>query len=569
MTAKTFHQLIHWRDFKLKVFFEGIIIGLFSGLIIVAFRYCLEQAESFRESIFHLENMGISKIIILLVGLGLIAFLLNLIVKKEPLVSGSGIPQVKGVLSGHIKLKWAKVLILKFVGGVLAIGAGLSLGREGPSVQIGAAVGQGVSRLLGRLKIEEKFLITSGASAGLAAAFNAPLAGVIFSMEELNKNFSPAILMSAVGASLSADFVTKLFYGSTSAFNFPLLPILPVNYYIYLIGLGLFIGLFGGFFNRSLLKTLEIKNKMSLPNTLIILIPLLIACLLGYFLPEVLGGGNHLIDSLGQNKYPISLLIILVLVKFFFTLISYGTGVPGGIFLPILAIGALTGNLYSDLIIKVFHVSPYYSNNFIIFAMAAYFTAVVKAPITGSILITEMTGSFSHLWALITVSTVAYLASDLLKNKPIYEALYDRILTKKGSTNNEKKTMLLIETVVCLGSEMSGKCVKQIAWPKHCLLVNIKRGDHEILPQGNTLLYAGDNIFALVNESYAVDIEQSLCVLAKENPQTNKQTNKQIKLPTSYTFIYSNKIMRTLRNNRLSVLIILLFNNHDRTFCFT
>lgn len=516
MTTKTFHHLIHWRDFKLKVFFEGIIIGLFSGLIIVAFRYSLERAESLRESIFHLGNFNSLKIIILLLGLGLIAFILNMIVKHEPLVSGSGIPQVKGVLTGHLKMKWAKVLVLKFVGGVLAIGAGLSLGREGPSVQIGAAVGQGVSRLLGRLKIEEKFLITSGASAGLAAAFNAPLAGVIFAMEELNKNFSPAILMSTVAASLSADFITKLFYGSTSAFNFPLLPILPVNYYIYLIGLGLLIGLFGGFFNRSLLKTLEIKEKMGLPNTLVILIPLLMAGILGYFLPEVLGGGNHLIDSLGQSYFPISLLIILVLTKFFFTLISYGTGVPGGIFLPILVIGALTGNIYSDLIIKLFNVNPSYANNFIIFAMAAYFTAVVKAPITGSILITEMTGSFSHLWALITVSTVAYLSSDFLKTKPIYEALYDRILSRKSSTINEKETMILIETVICLGSEISGKSVKQIVWPKHCLLVNIKRGDQDIIPQGDTRIYPGDHIFALVNENRAVDIEQSLCLLSDE-----------------------------------------------------
>ncbi|KGK90071.1 chloride channel protein [Desulfosporosinus sp. HMP52] len=517
MTGKTFDGLIHWRDFKLKLFFEGIIIGLFSGIIIVAFRYGLEQAESLREFIYHTTSWSGYKIISLALGLVFIAFILNLIVKKEPLVSGSGIPQVKGILTGHLKIKWLPVLILKFFGGILAIGAGLSLGREGPSVQIGATVGQGVSRLLGRLKIEEKFLITSGASAGLAAAFNAPLSGVIFAVEELNKNFSPAILMSTVAASLSADLVTKFFYGSSSAFNFPQLPILPVNYYIHLIGLGLIIGLFGGLFNRSLLKTLELRDKLSrFPNTVIIAIPLLIAGVLGYLLPEVLGGGNQLIDSLNQHYFPLSFLFLLVLVKFFFTLISYGTGVPGGIFLPILVIGALTGNIYHDLMVNIFHVSPLYSNNFIIFAMAAYFTAVVKAPITGSVLITEMTGSFSHLWALITVSTVAYLASDLLKTKPIYEALYDRILTKKQPLPKHEETMILVETIVCLGSEISGKTIKTIVWPKHCLLVNIKRGDQEIIPQGDTRIYAGDHIFALVNKNYATDIEHALSSLAME-----------------------------------------------------
>lgn len=517
MTGKTFDHLIHWRDFKLKVFFEGILIGLFSGLIIVAFRYSLERAEAFREYFYHSNLEPGYKVIVLILVLLLIAFVLNMIGKKEPLAGGSGIPQVKGVLTGHLKIKWLRVLVLKFIGGVLAIGAGLSLGREGPSVQIGATVGQGTSRLLGRLKIEEKFLITSGASAGLAAAFNAPLSGVIFAMEELNKNFSPAILMSTVAASLSADFVTKLFYGSSAAFSFPELPILPVSHYFYLIGLGLIIGLFGGLFNRSLLKALELRDKLEgIPNTVIIAGILLISGLLGFLLPEVLGGGNQLINSLNRNYYPLGLLLLLVLVKFFFTLISYSSGVPGGIFLPILVIGALTGNIYNDLIVQLFHASPEFSNNFIVFAMAAYFTAVVKAPITGSILITEMTGSFSHLWALITVSTVAYLASDILKTKPIYEALYDRILARRQGSPKEEETMVLIETGVCLGSEISGKFVKHVAWPKDCLLVNIKRGDQEIIPQGDTRIFTGDQIFALVNKKYAAEIQESLGHLARE-----------------------------------------------------
>lgn len=517
-SIKIFGHLIKWRNFKLKVFFEGILVGLFSGLIIVAFRYCLERAESLREFVYHLSNVHDLRIIVIwFVGLGFIAFLLNLIVKKEPLVSKSGIPDIKGVINGHIKMEWLKVVSLKFVGSVLAIGSGLSLGHEGPSVQIGAAAGQGISRLLSRLKIEEKFLITSGASAGLAAAFNAPLAGVIFSLEELNKNFSPAVLMSAVAASLSADLITQGFYGLKPAFDFPTLPVLPVNYYLYLLGLGLFSGLFGSIFNHSLIKALELKDRIVWPSTLIIAIPLLMAGLLGFILPEVLGGGNHLIDSLSQsqNYFPLRMLIILVLVKFLFTLVSYSSGVPGGIIVPILVIGALTGNIYSDLIVKIFHVDPHYSNNFIVFAMAAYFTAVVKAPITGSILITEMTGSFNHLWALITVSTMAYLASEFLRTKPIYEALYDRI-TKNHKNTNEKENMILIDTMVCLGSKINGKKIKQVSWPKHCLLVNIKRGESEIIPSGDTQIYAGDHIFALVNENETDYIRQSLHLLAEE-----------------------------------------------------
>ncbi len=504
----------------------ALIIGILAGLGSILFRGLV----AFFHNLFfsgHLNFIyyetlhtspsiwGIGVIFVPMIGGLIVIWIIEKFARNE---RGLSIPEIMYKIHSKEARIQPSIALAKTFASAISIGSGASIGREGPVTQIGATFSSLLCDVL-NLSIEKRnILISAGVAASTGAMFNAPLAGVIFAMEELNKNFSPAILMSTVAASLSADFITKLFYGSTSAFNFPLLPILPVNYYIYLIGLGLLIGLFGGFFNRSLLETLKIKEKLGLPNGLVILIPLLIAGIFGYFLPEVLGGGNHLIDSLGQSYFPISMLIILVLAKFFFTLVSYGTGVPGGIFLPILVIGALTGNIYSDLIIKLFHVNPSYANNFIIFAMAAYFTAVVKAPITGSILITEMTGSFSHLWALITVSTVAYLASDFLKTKPIYEALYDRILSRKNSTTNknQKETMILIETVICLGSEISGKSVKQIVWPKHCLLVNIKRGDQDIIPQGDTRLYPGDHIFALVNENRAVDIEQSLCSLSDE-----------------------------------------------------
>lgn len=168
------------------------------------YRIMLEKAESLRKEIYvFLQTGGFWATVLWFTALVLIAYFLGIIVQKEPMTGGSGIPQVKGVLLRQLKMNWLTVVIGKFIGGVLAIGAGLSLGREGPSIQLGAAVGQGVSRLLGRLRIEEKYLITSGASAGLAAAFNAPLAGVIFALEELHKSFSPIVLTSAIAASLT------------------------------------------------------------------------------------------------------------------------------------------------------------------------------------------------------------------------------------------------------------------------------------------------------------------------------------------------------------------------------
>jgi H+/Cl- antiporter ClcA len=509
---------VHWKDFRLKIFFEGIIIGLLAGLLVVAFRYTLEKAEQLREYVYILLHIyGLWSVILWFTILVIISICLWFIVHKEPMTSGSGIPQIKGVILGQFKMKWLRVIVGKFIGGVLAIGAGMSLGREGPSIQLGAAVGQGVSRMLGRLRIEEKYLITSGASAGLAAAFNAPLAGVIFALEELHKNFSPPVLMSAIAASLTADFVTQQFFGHKPVIDLLELPVLPHSQYFYLIGLGLLCGVIGYFFNRLLIKTMDFYRKQVwLPKMMVPAIPLIIGGILGFFLPEVLGGGNNLIGSVGLGNYGLTLLIVLFTVKFLFTMISYGSGVPGGIFLPMLVIGALAGAAYGNVIIEYLNVDPLYFNNYLVLAMAALFTAIVKAPITGSILITEMTGSFQHLLPLITVSMAAYIVSDVLKTAPIYEKLLEYSLARKGHTiySEQDNNKIMIEVVVSLGSQLDGKRIKDITWPANCLLVSIRRGETEIIPKGDTRIAVGDYLFAIVDERKSVEISESLNALA-------------------------------------------------------
>ncbi len=510
--SKVYYSLTHWHDFRLKLFGEGILIGLLVGLVVVAFRYLLEQAEMLRYVVYRYLEAGHWTLTILwFFGLFVIAYILNLIVKVEPMAAGSGIPQVKGTILGSMKMNWLKVLINKFIGGVLAIGAGLSLGREGPSIQLGAVIGQGLSRKLGRSRMEERYLLTSGASAGLAAAFNAPLAGVIFSLEELHKNFSPTVLMSAVAAALTAVVVSRHFFGFNPIFDFVGLPIFPVRYYGIIILLGIFIGFLGIAFNRVLIKTLNLYEQQGLLSGMgKIALPLVVAGIIGFFLPEVLGGGNNLVDLLASQPFSLKILFILLITKFLFTMFSYGSGVPGGIFLPMLVIGALAGSVFSHILIALGQLDPYYSTNIIVLSMAAYFSAVVKAPITGSILIMEMTGSFSHMLSLIVVSMIAYLIADIAKIKPIYEELLDRSLSKQGkiSGNITPKKRMILEVAICIGSKLNGKQIKNIDWPVHCLLVSIKRGDIELVPKGDTRIITGDYLYVLTNADQADRIRE-------------------------------------------------------------
>lgn len=520
-----YNTLINWHSFRLKLVAEGIAIGIITGFIIVLYRFALEKAGHILTQVYN--NIALTPIFLLpwILLLVLIAYIVGRMVKYDPMISGSGIPQVKGVLLSKLDMVWWRVIFGKFVGGVLTIGAGLSLGREGTSVQLGAAVGQGFSKILKRMKLEERYLITSGASAGLAAAFNAPLAGVMFALEEVHKNFSPLVLLSSLASALSADFVASSFFGLKPVFSFQELSILPLNNYLHIVLLGLILGILGVLFNKSLIlsQNFYIKQKW-LSKEMRIILPLLISVILGITLPQVLGGGHELIAALTKETLTLHLLLLLLAVKFLFTMASYGSGAPGGIFLPLLAVGALIGNIYGVAMTQVFPLDRAYIDTFIILGMAGYFTAVVRAPITGIILITEMTGSFSHLLSLAVVSVIAYIVADVVGSKPIYEALLERILKNSGEevVPGEHKNKTILEFSVCMGSELDGKQIKQIKWPSYCLLVAVKRGETEIIPKGDTLILAGDYLMILTNEDRVSKINDAVAGLTGTSKKATK-----------------------------------------------
>ena len=422
--------LAHPRRLKLRLFLEGNLIGILTGLVIAAFRGLLMLSERWLPQLYDfLAGAPWYLTALWLLVLLAIGRVLAWILAREPMSSGSGIPQIEGILAGKMQMHWARVLVLKFVGAVLGIGAGLSLGREGPSVQLGACLGQGVGRLSRRAPGEDRYLLTAGAGAGLAAAFNAPLAGVIFALEELTKDFSPLVLMGTVAACVTATTVTQEFFGLAPVFHLGEVPVISAGgYYFWLIGLGVFVGVLSLAFNPLLTRSLDAFARLRLSSALKPCLPLLASCALGFLLPEVLGGGSPLVDALAAGHYGLSFLLVLFAGKLFFTIFCFGSGVPGGIFLPMLVLGALGGAVFAELAAAsgVFPAALF--TDCIVFGMAAYFSCVVKSPITGTVLIMEMTGSFAHLLPLILVSMTAYLVSECAGGEPVYEMLLTRSL---------------------------------------------------------------------------------------------------------------------------------------------
>lgn len=415
---------------KLRLFLEGNLIGVLTGAVVAAFRYLLVLSEHVLPRLYaQLAQAPWELTALWLAALACLGYVLYRIVRAEPMASGSGIPQIEGILAGKMQMNWARVLVLKFAGAVLGIGAGLSLGREGPSVQLGACLGQGVGRLARRAPGEDRYLLTAGAGAGLAAAFNAPLAGVIFCLEELTKDFSPLVLMGAVAASVTATTVTQEFFGLAPVFHMGEVPALATGHaFPLLVLLGAFVGILSLAFNRTLTASLDTFARLRLPEAAKPMVPLFASCALGFALPQVLGGGSPLVDSLVTEDYGLSFLIVLFLGKFFFTMLCFGSGVPGGIFLPMLVLGALGGAMFAKAAVLTGMLAPALAVDCMVFGMAAYFACVVKSPITGTVLIMEMTGSFAHMLPLILVSMTAYLVSEVTGGAPVYEMLLARSL---------------------------------------------------------------------------------------------------------------------------------------------
>ncbi|MEY8000130.1 ClC family H(+)/Cl(-) exchange transporter [Clostridium sp. Mt-5] len=511
MKSNTVNTIEVWYNFKIKIILKSMLVGIFAGFITVFYRYLLEKSLIAAHFIYSMELKNFWLIPVFTVVLITAGYVVGCIVQSDSMVAGSGIPQVEGILIGKLRMNWYKVILKKFMAGVIAIGAGLSLGREGPSIQIGAAVGQGIGRLFKGTDLEEKFLITSGASAGLAAAFNAPLAGCIFALEEIHKNFSSKILISAFSASIISDFIAKQLLGMSPVFNFNYIKVMPLKNYSYIVLFGIILALCGVLFNKALLKSQDIYNsKKWLTVKRKPIIAFLIAGVMGLVLPQVLGGGHDLVSALANSNMTIQMMIVILVGKFLFTMSSYGSGTPGGIFLPLLVIGALIGSIYGNIIHVAFGFNSQYINNLIILGMAGYFSSVVKSPITGIVLITEMTGAFTNLLSVSVVSIVAYIFSDMLNSKPVYELLLGRILNKNTGCKIEDNKKTIVETVVHINSDICGKKIKNVTFPPHCLIVALKRGEKEIIPKGDTVIWAGDYLIILIDKSYEAEVRKSL-----------------------------------------------------------
>jgi H+/Cl- antiporter ClcA len=421
-----------WYRSQLAVIIESILIGFAAGFVVVLFRLSLTYADRLRGRIYGaLRELPWYWLLLWAGVLVLTGLFLGWAAKVRPMVKGSGIPQVRGALMREMTMDWGPELPLKLVTGILGLGAGLSLGREGPSILIGAYAGMGILTLFRRPHAERKYLITAASAAGLSAAFNAPLAGILFVLEELGSSFTPLFIACAMGASVAADAVAGYFFGLRPVFDFHELEALSLDVFPWVALLGAACALLGDLFKRSLYAGLNLYDRLKIPTGFRPVIPLLVSIPVCLFCADIAGGGHSLIESLSVEERGLAATAILLTGKLLFTALCYGSGTSGGIFLPLLACGALTGSGLGILLSTTGLLPEGQHLTFMILGMAAFFSAVVKAPVTGVILILEMSGNFEHLGSLVLVCLSAFVTAELIASRPVYAVLMERMLAAK------------------------------------------------------------------------------------------------------------------------------------------
>lgn len=370
----------------------------------------------------------------------LLAGLSYYIVKKyAPEAGGSGIPEIEAAMQDLRPVRWWRVIPGKFLGGLGSLGSGMVLGREGPTVQLGANIGQMISAA-GDVRDQETrhTLLAAGSAAGLATAFNAPLAGILFVVEEMRTEFQynlvsvKAVFIGAVMATIACRFVSG--QGPILVLGDYAMPA-QSTLWLYFV-LGLLFGVVGIAFNKFLLflqqKFLNFyQNKMS---RFVLTGALVGGCcgLFGLFLPQIIGGGFDVVKEVAMGQIAIGLLFVVFVLRFLTSTVSFSSGAAGGIFSPLLALGASFGAIFGYGADYLFPESHLQIGSFVVVGMAALFAATVRAPLTGIVLVLEMTTSYTLLLPMIITCLGATLVAQVLRGRPLYTMLMEKILERNG-----------------------------------------------------------------------------------------------------------------------------------------
>lgn len=493
-----------------KIILQAVMVGLISGLLVVFFKVSINKLFEFIQNFISQFDLSHKLLIFPLITTlgGLISGVL--VFKFAPETKGSGIPFVKMVMARMGNITRVRTIVVKFLAGVAGIGTGLSLGREGPSVQLGAGAGALVGKIFKMKGTDQGKLIAAGAGSAIGATFNAPIAGTIFVLEELVNKFSASLLFPVLVATVTASSVARHFLGNNPSFTIPYITHdLSFEGISVCIILGIVAGFLGVAFAKIIYKNNEFFEKMDkIPNWLKPAIAGFGIGVIGIFVPYVLGSGNLSVDLLLQHKLALSVVVLVFAVKFFVTPFCFGSGAAGGIFLPMLMLGSFLGYIVASIFNMFgFHVDVVVMA---MIGMGAFLASVARTPITAVVMVFEMTAGYTHILPIMLSSAIADLIAEKLNHRPIYASL---IVNQVKSPEAKLLSSLLVKNymktdLVCFSSNMTISMVQE----------KIKNYSFKTYPVKNDK----NKLLGLITKS---DIEDAIFQGVDTNTEINKLMN--------------------------------------------
>lgn len=425
------------REKILRVYVVAMVLGLLTGVVGSFFQLAIRMVDKGLLVVMSMVSQHATASLIS-ASLSMIMVLLAwfLVQNMAPEAAGSGIQEIEGALLHQRPMVWRRLLPVKFIGGVLAISAKLVVGREGPTIQMGGNLGAMLAEHLALKRRRSDALVAAGSAAGLAVAFNAPLAGVLFVVEEMRNTFDfnfTQFKMVAI-CCVMATITMQSMLGDNPALQMTISLSPSLNALGWFFLFGIVAGYVGLLFNLVLMHHLYLTDQLAkIPRIIYVAMVGALAGFFALYYPAITGGGYDIIEQCLMLSPSQGVLLALFLLRFMATMLSYTIGVPGGIFAPMLALGTLLGLVFfygCHALCPSMELTP---GMFAVAGMGALFAAIIRSPLTGIVLVVEMTQNYSLILPLMVSCLVSTTVVQLANNPPIYTQLLRRTLKHQRS----------------------------------------------------------------------------------------------------------------------------------------